>query len=330
MSAPPRRALLERPWVRVACGVLGVGVLAVVVYTSGARAVLQGLGGSLPALPAVTALELTILACRTLALRALYGSDARRVAPREWLRAGALGYAVGTVLPIGRASAEASRAVLLGRTLGGPRAAVAAVQMQGVALLANAFLTLVTFGVALKLVGPGVISALLLGNTLVTLALGTGILAVRQRARPGRLLGRLIARTREFGRAFDATLGASRRNIVSSLGWETAARGVQLLECAVALAAVGHLVGPGETVLANGLLMVGSALGDVIPSQLGATEATLAMGAARVGLTAATAATVALLIHGAQLALALLCASVALATPGSAQPTAAKLLEHGP
>jgi len=329
MSAPSLRALLERPWVRVACGFLGIGVLALVVYASGARAVLQGLGGSLHALPAVAAFELAVLGCRTLALRALYGSDAARVAPRQWVRAGALGYAVGTVLPIGRASAEASRALFLGRTVGGARAAVAAVQMQGVALLANAFFTLFTLAVALKLVGLGTISALLLANTLVTLVLGMGILAVRERARPGRLLGLFTARGREFGRAFDATLGASGRGILASLAWETGARVFQLLQCAVALAAVGRLSGPGKTVLANGLLMLGGAIGDLIPAQLGVTEATLAMGAAAVGLTAATAATVALLIHGAQLALALLCGSLALATPGLTRP-ASKLLENGP
>ena len=330
MSAPPLRALLERPWVRVAGGLLGLGVLALVVYASGARAVLTGLGASIHALPAVAAFELASLVCRTLALRSLYGSDSARVAPRQWLKAGALGYAVGAVFPIGRAACEASRALLLGRTVGGARAAVAAVQMQGVALLANAILTLFTFGVALRLLGLGAISVVLLGNSLLTLALGTGILAVRARGRPGRLLGLLTPRGRDFGRAFDASLGASRRNIFGSLSWETAARVVQLLQCAVALAAVGHLTGAGETVLANGLLMVGSALGDVIPAQLGATEASLVMGAAAVGLTAATAATVALLLHGAQLSLALVCGGVALATPGMAQPRATPFLENEP
>jgi hypothetical protein len=330
VSASSLRALLARPLVRLACAVLGIGVLAFVVNASGARAVLQGLGGSIHALPQLAALEVAMLACSMLALRALYGDVAAQVPARQWLRAGTLGFAVGAVFPVGRASAETSRALLLGRSVGGARAAVAAVQMQGVALLANALLSTAAFSAALLTLGFGAISALLLGNSLLTGALGTAILAVRQRGRPGRLLGLLTPRGREFGMAFDATLGASRRNLLRALLFETSARTIQVLECGVALAAIGHPSGAGRTLLTSGLVMVGSALGDVIPAQLGATEATLAMGAATVGLTTASAATLALLIHAAQLAMALVCGSVAFATLGRAQPSANKLLENEP
>jgi hypothetical protein len=330
MSASSFRALFERPLVRVACAVLGVGMLAVVVYAAGPRAVLRGLGESIHALPEVAALELGILACSTLALRSLYGDAAAQVPVRQWLKAAALGFAVGAVFPIGRASAETSRALLLGRSVGGVRAAVGAVQMQGVALLANALLSTAAFTVALWTLGLGALSGLLLANSLLTGVLGTAILAVRQKGRPGRLLGLLTARGREFGLAFDAALGASRPSLLRSLFFETSARLIQVFECGVALAAIGHFAGPAKTLLTSGLLLVGGALGDVIPAQLGATEATLAMGATAVGLTPPSAATLALLVHGGQLTLAVLCGTVAFATVGATQPSTTKILENEP
>jgi Lysylphosphatidylglycerol synthase TM region len=328
VSRPSPRELLAQPLIRVAMAVVGVGVLAVTVWAAGARAVLDGLGASMHALPEVTALEAAMLLCTTLALRALYGQEASRVSPRQWVRAGALGYAVGAVLPLSRASAEATRAVLLRKSVGGPRAAVAAVQMQGVALLANALTSLLALSATLAVLGFGGISMLLLGNSVLVGALGTSILVVRQRGRPGRLLGALAKRGRQFGSDFDAAAGASRRSLVHSLAWESAARVIQVFQCGVALSAVGHPSGLGTTLVARGMLLVGGALGDLIPAQLGTTEATLVVGAAGLGLTAAGAATLALLIHGAQLALALVCAAVAFAMP-AARELSADSLETG-
>ncbi len=275
------------------------------------------------------ALEAVFLLCSMLALRALYGEDAARVSLRQWVRAGALGYALGAVLPIGRASAEATRAVLLGRTVGGARAAVAAVQIQGVTLLANALLSTLAALAALRLLGFGGISLLILANAVGTAVLGLGILVVRQHARPGRLLGAVTKRGRAFGLQFDATSGASRRSLLLAGAWECAARGVQVVQCAVALAAIRQPSSLGGTLVARGMLTVGSALGDFIPAQLGATEATLVLGATALGLTAASAAALALLIHGAQLALALLCTVLTVAVPGEPRVSSGAL-ELGP
>lgn len=317
MSRPSPREFLAKPSVRLACAVLGVALLAAAVWTAGARDVLHGLGESLHALPEVALVEALMLVCSTLALRALYGEDAARVSPRQWLRAGAMGFAVGAVLPIGRATAEATRAVLLRKSVGGARAAVAAVQMQGVALLANALLSFSAFSAALAALGLVGISSLMLANGVLAAVVGASILIVRQSARPGRLLGALAKRGRKFGAEFDAAAGATRRSLVHSLAWESAARVLQVFQCAVALAAVGRPSGLARTLVARGMLLVGGALGDFIPAQLGATEATLVVGAAALGLTAAGAAALALLIHGAQLLLALVCAGVAFAVPAT-------------
>ena len=132
-----------------------------------------------------------MVGCSTLALRSLYGEAVPRVPTRQWVRAGALGYALGLVLPMGRGAGEAARAVLLSRNAGGARAAVAAVQMQGVVLLSTAVITVPVLVATVALLGPGAAAGLILANGLVAGAIGVSILVVRERVRPGRLLGGL-------------------------------------------------------------------------------------------------------------------------------------------
>ena len=321
--------LLSRPWVRIACAVLGTGVLVLAVWAAGARAVLTSLGASVHALPALALLEAVMVVCSTLALRALYGDLARRVAVRQWVRAGALGYALGLVLPMGRGAGEAARAVLLSRTTGGARAAVAAVQMQGVVLLSTAVITVPVLAATVALLGPGLAAGLVLANAVIAGVLGTSILVVRERAKLGRLLGGLIKRLERFGLAFDAEAGASRANLARSLAWESAGRVAQVVQCGVGLAAIGQSAGLLRTLVVRGALILGSAVGDFIPGQLGATEATLVLGAGTLALTAAGAATLALLIHAAQILLGLLCAGLTVALPGQ-QGTSAGRVEVAP
>jgi uncharacterized membrane protein YbhN (UPF0104 family) len=321
--------LLSRPWVRIACAVLGTGVLVLAVWAAGARAVLASLGASVHALPALALLEGVMVGCSTLALRALYGDLAHRVAVRQWVRAGALGYALGLVLPMGRGAGEAARAVLLSRTTGGARAAVAAVQMQGVVLLSTAVITVPVLAATVGVLGPGLAAGLVLANAVIAGALGTSILVVRERAKLGRLLGGLIKRLERFGLAFDAVAGASRADLARSLAWESAGRVAQVVQCGVALAAIGQPAGLLRTLVVRGALILGSAVGDFIPGQLGATEATLVLGAGTLALTAAGAASIALLIHAAQILLGLLCAGLSVALPGQ-QGTSTGQVEVAP
>ena len=308
--------LLSRPLVRIACAVLGTAVLVVSVWAAGARAVLASLGASVHALPLLALLEGVMVGCSTLALRSLYGEAGPRVPARQWVRAGALGYALGLVLPMGRGAGEAARAVLLSRNAGGARAAVAAVQMQGVVLLSTAVITVPVLAATVALLGPGAAAGLILANGLVAGAIGISILVVRERAKPGQFLGGLVKRLEGFGLAFDAVAGASRGNLARSLVWESLGRVAQVVQCGVALAAIGQQAGPMRVLVTRGALILGSAVGDFIPGQLGATEAMMVVGAGALALTAATAATLALLIHAAQILLGLLCAGLTVALPG--------------
>jgi len=190
------------------------------------------------------------------------------------------------------------------------------VQMQGIVLLSTAVITVPVLVATVAMLGPGAAAGLLLANGVVAGAIGTSILVIRERARLGRLLGGLIKRLEGFGLAFDAVIGASRADLARSLAWESLGRVAQVVQCGVALAAIGEQAGLGRVLVTRGALILGSAVGDFIPGQLGATEAMMVVGAGALALTAATAATLALLIHAAQILLGLLCAGLTVALPG--------------
>ena len=247
----------------------------------------------------------------------------RAFASRQWVRAGALGYALGLVLPMGRGAGEAARAVLLARSTGGARAAVAAVQMQGIVLLSTTVITVPVLVATMALLGPGAAAGLLLVNGLVAGGIGAehpaGPRAGQAGAAPrrsGEAAGELRAGLRRRGRAPPAGTSRARWAGSPSAGWRrwssAASRSLpsarQRNPCACWWPAVR--------------LILGSAVGDFIPGQLGATEATLVLGAGALGLTAASAATLALLIHAAQILLGLLCAGLTVALPGPAGTSA--------
>ncbi|HZX40470.1 MAG TPA: hypothetical protein VFE93_01450, partial [Myxococcaceae bacterium] len=57
--------LFGRPLVRIACAVVGTGVLVLSVWAAGAHAVLASLGASVHALPVLAGLEAVMVGCST-------------------------------------------------------------------------------------------------------------------------------------------------------------------------------------------------------------------------------------------------------------------------
>ena len=324
MKLPSPQTLLARPLARWVVALVAIAVLSAVVRRAGAQAVLALLARTAGSLPWVALFEVGTLVGSTLALRALYGGRRSGMGAGTWLRSAMLGYAVGMVAPLGRASAEAARAVLLARHAGGPRAAVAAVQMQGIALLANALLCGVTAVATAALLGANRLTLLMAANMGLALVVGIGVLWAR-RARPGRLLGKVAARGKSFGGAFDACPGASASAQVQAFLWESAGRSMQVAQLTVVLVAVLGKARWLHTLAVLGTQQLGQTVGDALPAQLGAPEASLSLAAHALALTPAAAAAVPLLVHAAQLGLAGLCALALLVGPWPKSRSASEL-----
>ena len=124
-------------------GVLGIFYVVHLIRAAGAGRVGAVLLSAGAWLPLVVALELYQAASDFASLRAILGPDWRRVPPRTWLRSSVVAYAMMILVPAGRAAGEVTRAALLSRTLGAPRAATTSTQLQAAYLSANGLLSLV-------------------------------------------------------------------------------------------------------------------------------------------------------------------------------------------
>ena len=289
-------AALRTPAGRAIAAACAVVAVSAIVAHLGVAQVGQALRTSASRFPLVLLLEVCILSCTMMALRSLYGAEAGKVPASQLLRAGLVGYAVMGLLPAGRAVAEVSRAAMLSRFVGPRLAAAAALRMQGVALLANAATSVLCAAALLSALGPSSLLTLAIaGNFVVTAALGSAALLLGGNARVARWIGRQVAPDQ----LDDAQ--ASRGLPLSAIGWEFTGRMVQVAQNAVLVVAVGGALGLTPALGSEAVHLVGVAVGELVPAQLGFTEANYTLSAAALGLPAASAVAIALLAHLAQL-----------------------------
>lgn len=282
---------------RVFAALIGLVVVSYLLRHEGLGSVLETLWHAALYFPSVVLLEGGILACSTLSLWHLYREDRHRIPTATLVRAGVIGYSVMGLVPAGRTMAESTRAVMLSRHVGAPRAAAAAAQMQGVALVANAAICVPVLLAMLHVAGFSVPTGLLAGNLLVTGTLGIGIFLVARHARVGVWLGRWIPRVREFGEKLDTHLSSGELFPWPALGWEFCGRLLQVLQNGILVVAVGGRAGVLPALCSEALHLVGAAAGDLIPGQLGATELNYGLSAGVLGLQPVDALSIALLAH---------------------------------
>ncbi len=286
---------------RVAAALAGLAAVSLIVHGLGLREVGDAIAGCGPYFVLVVLLEASVLACSTLALRSLYGLAAASVPTSQFVRAALLGYAVQGLVPAGRAAAEATRASLLARWVGGGRAGAAAARMQAVVLVVTGIISIPAgLGCVLLTDSPWLPIAVAISGV-VALALGLGLFAIARRARVGAWLGRRIKRAAEFGSDLDAALAREAGLPWRAIGWECLGRCIQVAQQAALIACVGGAIGLAHALCSEGIHLVGAAIGDLIPAQLGATEGNFTLAASALGLARASAVSIALLAHLAQL-----------------------------
>jgi hypothetical protein len=187
------------------------------------------------------------------------------------------------VLPAGRTAAAAIKSAWLA-TDSCARLDRAAVE-QACALAAVGASSL-----ALSLAGPAPLARVLLAHGAVALAAAIAI-ALALRARRAAISSSVTARV-------FASLAAS--------------RALQLAQVALVARALSLHALPAAR--AFGALLVGASLGDVVPAQLGATDAALSLSAGAIGATPGACAAIAVAVHVAQLAVLAAAGATALAS----------------
>jgi len=297
---------LKRYW---KWGLLVLGIIAVtaLVRETGPARVWQVLLGAGAMLPLIVAMEAIWISTDTLAVRSMLGEHGKKASPTLYLRSGLLAYSIMVLLPAGRASGEVARAALLGPAVGSARAGAAAARINGVTLLANALISIPCMVAIAHVAGMGDKLALaVLGNALVTGFLGIGILVVTRQAKVGGFLAKRFRSMVHWGPAFDDALREMPPIPYGAIAICTFGRLLQTLQYAVVLHAVGGALTVSSGFVSQGIHLVGAAVGDMVPNQVGFNEGAYRLFAEALGLAAdpARAVSIALVARMAQFLLA--------------------------
>jgi hypothetical protein len=297
---------------------LGFALLAWLVNNVGPARVFEVMRASRRLLPAIVSLEAALACSDAVAAHVLLGAKIR-VTASTWIRATAVAYASGILLPAGRLAGEAARAATLSRNVGLSRAIRACSSLQICTLVANvvmcvACILVMRRGEASTLVVSLAINAVLCG------ALAVALLGLLRHKRVNAWVQERFASLGDAGSSSIVSIGPGRTlaaQFICILG-----RAAQTAQYGVALFAVGGVLTPVTALTAQGVHLVGAAVGDFIPGQIGAMEGTYRVFAGAIGLRAdlARALSIPLIVRVAQLIMTTVCLS-AYAVARASQPT---------
>ncbi len=270
----PRRwlDLLERKG-RYLLLALGIVAVVLLVRESGPERVLQVMLTAAPWLPLVYLLEAAWISMDAVALRFLFLEEGRKVPLRVWFQSASLAYGVMVLLPAGRAGGEVMRAAQLSKHVG-MLAVTAAAQIQGSTLFANAVISIPCFiAVAAGVGWTHYLSVLVALNGVLTLVLGVGVLYLASRPELGARLGRRFSFLRPYAAQLDDAARPLKPFPKRAVTFTVTGRVIQALQFGIILHAIGGELTVGSALVTQGIHLVGSGLGDMVPNAVGITEA---------------------------------------------------------
>lgn len=242
--------------------------------------------------PVIVLLEAAFMSMDVLSLRSLIGAPARDVPLAVWVRSGLMAYAIMILFPGGRAAGEVVRATQLAPYTGGAKAAAYGTRLQAATMLGNTFIS-IPAAIACFWAGgaSGALPWLVLGNGLVTAAIGGGILFVSRRSKLGGWVGQKFSALASHGASFDEAL-RDETPFGPALFFSSLGRAFQTVQYGIILLAVGGSLGVLSALISQGIHLVGAGAGDLVPNQAGITEGAYWMFAEALGLSADPAAAV--------------------------------------
>lgn len=277
----------------------GVAATLLLVRHVGIDAIASLLRSALPWIPVLLALEAFRIWTEATATIGLCGADATRLDRMQWIRLHLIANTALVILPGGRAVSEGVKIARLAPVLGPGRAA-AIVSVQHVAtLLSIAAFTLPV--AALVRSSPLVAWALVVQGALC-LAGAVGLQLAMRHAIVPRVVARWLGPTEPVVDEVKATARALPWLPMGALAAKLANRLAQVAQLAILLRALGGAEGLGSAFVASGVNLVGSAVGELSPAQVGGTEGAFAMAAGALGITVGAGIAIATLLRLVQLA----------------------------
>jgi hypothetical protein len=242
-----------------------------------------------------------------LTTRSLLGSAGVALPTLRLLRGQLLGQACDVLMPLGRTSAEATKAVLYASYVGAPVAGAVATTMQLAVLAANCSWVIASYWPSRTLGVTAAVSAGLVTYLIATLSLVLAVVlfaAAKWARHASQRLPVLHASLERLAQLLLSTPKALLLAVLSQL----LGRLVQASQLALIVAALGVQITPSHLYTLEAVYMVGAALGEFVPAQLGTADAALVVAAPALGLTAVAAFSAILALRAVQLTIAGACA----------------------
>jgi hypothetical protein len=301
--AAPARAQVSRlvtRWLTLLMAAFGTITFALLLWNLGDAAVWRRLWSLSSLGPLLILLELGRLGCELLGTRALLTAADARVPPLRLVRGQLLAQTLDVVMPAGRTAAEAAKATVYAQYLGLPQAAAIATALQLAVLVANACWAIAGYLGSLHAPLPHALRVTLLGFAAATSCLVLGVCAFAASPAARKLLARIRFVEASLQR-FAALLKTAPRQLVIAVFAQLLGRGLQATQLVMLSVALGATPGLAHAAIMQAVYLVGAASGELVPAQLGTTDAAFVLAAPALGLTRSAAFSASLMLHAAQL-----------------------------
>lgn len=309
--------------IHAALAVVGVAAMVILIRSVGPAALLAALRSSARWLPVLLALEIGRAALEAIATRSLSARVRRRVGLPTLARVHLIAYAVGNVMPAGRAASEAVKSAMLSRHIGAPEAAAIGTGNQAGALFGGAAIALPCAAAAALLTGPSWLTWALVAFAGVTFAITFAFQVACRSPGIGGAVVRRFTHMEQATAVFQRAVDEIPLLPVAATLASVAGRALFAVELGLLLHATAGAATVGRSIVALGVSMIGGVAGELVPGQLGASDGAFALAAPSLGITRADGVAMAMTLHLIQLFWAIVAATAPLvwkAAPGPADP----------
>jgi hypothetical protein len=306
-ASKPRRSTRERlrTLAQLAFALAGVAAVVILVRQVGARTLLGMIGAALPWMPALLLLEAVriladMLGTRALARLAISAHHDDQLDLASWVRMHLVANAALVVLPAGRAICEGIKVMSISAVTGAPRAAGIVVVQHGMTMLALGTISIPCAAAALVLHSK-ILALLIAGHGVLCFVGAFGFLFASRRANIPRFAATWFVHAPDAISTFRATVKSLPWFSPAAFGAKLLNRVAQTAQYVLLLLAIAGDASAARAFFAEGVNLVGSALGEFIPAQVGTIDGAFAYAAPQLEINLAMAVGIAALARLTQL-----------------------------
>jgi hypothetical protein len=302
-ALPPSRSLRERAGslFRLALAIVGVLAVVLLIRQVGARELLTLAVRALPWIPLLLLLEGLRILSDTLGTRAICADEPKQIDLATWIRMHLVANSALVMLPAGRAICEGVKIASMSKVYGAPRAAGYVVMQHSMTLLALALISIPCAAASYLAVGMSMLTIAMAVHCVLCVIGMFAVQAAARRAVVPKFAKKWFVHSDGALLEFRDVARAVPRVHIGTLLGKLGNRVLQAAQFGVILYALGAHGTTERAFLADGVNLVGSALGELLPAQIGAMDGTFAIASKALLISIAAAMAIANLSRLVQL-----------------------------